>query len=86
MSIVSLAEDLRLYTNKIYSNEDNENHPPIQLMATDGSYIVTPQDCSDILIYESNIRDTGKGAGRIVFLPPWYNRGSPPQRHQDYLC
>jgi hypothetical protein len=34
-SIVNLAEDLRLYPSKIYSNEDNANLSLMRLMATD---------------------------------------------------
>jgi hypothetical protein len=74
---VYLAEVLRLYPSKIYSHKDNENLPQMQLMATDGSYIVTPRDCSDILTSESKIRDTGRGAGGIVFLSPGFNHDSP---------
>jgi hypothetical protein len=85
-SIVNLAEDLRLYPSEIYSDEDNENLPPMQLMATDGSYIITPRDCSDILTSESNIRDTGKGAGGIVFLPPGFNRDSPSPNGIRITC
>jgi hypothetical protein len=82
--IVNLAEDLRLYPSDIYSKEENKNLPPMQLMATDGSYIVTPRDCSDILTSESNIRDTGNGAGRIV--SPGFNRDSPPPNGIRITC
>jgi hypothetical protein len=51
-SIVNLAQDLQLYPSEIYSDEDNENLLPMQLMVTDGSYIITPRDCSDILTSE----------------------------------
>jgi hypothetical protein len=39
-------------------------------MATNGSYIFTPRDCSDILTSEFSIRDTGKSADGIVCDSP----------------
>jgi hypothetical protein len=85
-SVVNLAEDLWLYPNEIYSDTDNENLPQLQLMATDGSYIITLQDCSDILTSDSNIRDTYKGAGGIDFLPSGFSRDSPPPNDIRITC
>jgi hypothetical protein len=39
-SIVSLAEDLRLWPSELYEEEDNANLPPLRLLATDGSFKV----------------------------------------------
>ena len=42
---------------------------PLRLFATDGSYTAIPEDMSDIITSESLLRDRGKGAGGIVFVP-----------------
>jgi hypothetical protein len=78
ISIINPAGHLRLHPSELYSDEDNNDLPPMQMMATDGSFIITPKDSSDILTSESDLRDTGKGAGGIVFLPHGFNRDSSP--------
>jgi hypothetical protein len=73
-SIVSLAEDLRLWPSELYEEEDNANLPPLRLLATDGSFKVKPRGLHDIITPEHILRNHGKGSGGMVFLPPGYNR------------
>ena len=70
LSIEEIAEDLRLWPSELYSEEDNENLPPVRLIATDGSFRVQPRGLADIIAPEHELRSQGKGAGGIVFLPP----------------
>jgi hypothetical protein len=85
-SIVSLAGLLQLQPNKLFSDEDNANLPLMQVMATDSSFIITSKNFSDILTSETDLRDTGKGAGGIVFIPPGYNRDSSPPNGIRITC
>ncbi len=78
ISIINLAGHLRLHRSELYADEDNNDLPPMQMMATDGSFVITPKDSSDILTSETDLRDTGKGAGGIAFLPHGFNRDSSP--------
>ena len=73
LAISTIAEDLRLWPSDIYSDEDNANLPPIRLIATDGSFRVQPRGLADIITPERELRNHGKGAGGIVFLPPGYD-------------
>ena len=73
LAISTIAEDLRLWPSDIYSDEDNANLPPIRLIATDGSFRVQPRSLADIITPERELRNHGKGAGGIVFLPPGYD-------------
>ena len=61
---------------RMHANEDNANHPVLRLIATDGSFKIQPREAFDIITPERDLRNIGKGAGMIVFLPPGYNEQS----------
>ena len=78
-SIQDFAEHNRLWPSDWYGEEDNENLPPVHLIATDGSFTITPESTADILKSEHDLRCTGKGAAGIVLIPPNYQElTSPP--------
>jgi hypothetical protein len=78
VSIQNMAEHLRLWPSEDWAQEDNDNLPPISLVATDGSFIVTPRGAMDILTSEYDLRCSGKGAAGIIFLPPGYSELTSP--------
>jgi len=67
-SLQELAEHLHLWPSEIYAEDDELR--PVQFFATDGSYAVQPESTKDIITAEIHLRDRGKGAGGIVFMPP----------------
>jgi hypothetical protein len=77
-SIQDFAEHHRLWPSDWYGEEDNENLPPLHLIATDGSFTITPEKTADILKSEHDLRCTGKGAAGIVLIPPNYQESTSP--------
>lgn len=67
-TIAELAYDLDLWPDPRRSNELCDC-TLLRLFATDGSYEAEPKSLADILTPEKTLRDQGKGAGGIVFIP-----------------
>jgi len=77
-SIRDIAEHQRLWPSDWYDEEDNANLPPMRLVATDGSFRITPEGAKDILTPEADLRCTGQGAAGIIFIPPDYSEETSP--------
>ena len=80
-SIADLAEDLRLWPSNIWDDEDNENLPPVRLVATDGSFKIKPRGIFDLLTSEYELQRHGEGAAGIIVLPPGYSETSGDLPH-----
>ena len=67
-TITEMAQLLDLWPDPRRATEIEEL-TPLRFFATDGSFKAEPNGLADILTGESRLRNHGKGAGGIVFIP-----------------